>query len=242
MQQPASDLQTALHAAGEGVHEARAPLPEPDHLHHLSHPRSDHLAGHAVQLRVQPHVLLGGEVAVERRVLEDQADVASHRVPFADDVVAPDGGRAAGGTHERAQHADGGRLPGAVWAQEAERLAAAHLEVDAATASRSPYRFTRPSTRTAGARTSRWPLLDTPATIAIRDRCAAAAAPPRWRGPAAAARPRRAVAGTRGPRAAPPPGAGACGRSRSRAPRCADCESRRSSKSPPAPDMRAVLV
>ena len=44
---------------------------------------------------MQPEVLLGGQVAVERRVLEDQADVAAHVVALGDDVVAGDA-RAAG--------------------------------------------------------------------------------------------------------------------------------------------------
>ena len=37
----------------------------------------------AVQLGVQAQVLLGGEVAVQRGVLEDQADVAAHVVALA---------------------------------------------------------------------------------------------------------------------------------------------------------------
>ena len=38
---------------------------------------------HAVELGVQLEVLLGGQVAVERRVLEDQADVAADVVALA---------------------------------------------------------------------------------------------------------------------------------------------------------------
>ena len=66
----------------------RAPLPQFDHLHHLAHALADQLARHAVELGVQAQVLLGGEVAVERGVLEDEADVAAHVVAFAHDVVA----------------------------------------------------------------------------------------------------------------------------------------------------------
>ena len=39
---------------------------------------------------MQLQVLLGGEVAVERRVLEDEADVAADVVALVDDVVARD--------------------------------------------------------------------------------------------------------------------------------------------------------
>ena len=45
-----------------------------------SHPGRDDAGVDAVQLGVEPEVLLGGEVAVQRRVLEDQADVAAHVV------------------------------------------------------------------------------------------------------------------------------------------------------------------
>ena len=39
VQQPARDLEPALHAAREGLHQAAAPVPQPDHLHDLLHPR-----------------------------------------------------------------------------------------------------------------------------------------------------------------------------------------------------------
>ena len=49
----------------------------------------------AVELGVQAQVLLGGRVAVERRVLEDEADVATDVVAIAHDVVAGDARAAA---------------------------------------------------------------------------------------------------------------------------------------------------
>ena len=48
-----------------------------------SHPRGDERGLDAVELGVQAQVLLGGQVAVERRVLEDEADVAAHVVALA---------------------------------------------------------------------------------------------------------------------------------------------------------------
>jgi hypothetical protein len=98
----------------------------------------DQLARHAVELGVQAQVLLGGQVAVERRVLEDQADVAPHLVAFCVDVVAGDRGRAAARAHERAQHVDRRRLAGAVGAEEAEDLAGATSKSMPRTASTSP--------------------------------------------------------------------------------------------------------
>ena len=45
-------------------------------------------ARHPVELGVQAQVLLGGQVAVERRVLEHQTDVAPDLVAFAHDIVS----------------------------------------------------------------------------------------------------------------------------------------------------------
>ena len=56
----------------------------------------DRVPRHAVQLAVEAQVLLGGQVRVEGRVLEDQADVAADLVALGDDVVAGDRARAAG--------------------------------------------------------------------------------------------------------------------------------------------------
>ena len=85
---------------------------------------------HAVELGVEPQVLLGGEVGVERRVLEHEADVAAHLSPLRHDVVTGDGRVPAGRVDEGAEDADGGRFPGAVGPEEPERLARRDLEVD----------------------------------------------------------------------------------------------------------------
>jgi hypothetical protein len=132
VQQPARDLEATLHAAREGRHSAAPALPEADHLEDLAHPVGDRRARDAVQLGVQAQVLLRGEVAVERRVLEDEADVPAHLVALGRDVVAGDGGAAAGRPHEGAQHADRRRLAGPIGPEEAERLPRGDVEVDAA--------------------------------------------------------------------------------------------------------------
>ena len=77
-------------------------------------------------------VLLGGQVAVERRVLEDQADVAAHVVALGGDVVAGDGRGAGRRLRERAEHVDRRRLPGAIGTEEAEDLTRLDGERDAA--------------------------------------------------------------------------------------------------------------
>ena len=85
--QPARDLQPSAHPAGERSHDRVLAIPEPDHLHHLLHPRLDEVGLHAVELGVQLEVLGGGQVAVERRILEHEADVATDVVALGDDVV-----------------------------------------------------------------------------------------------------------------------------------------------------------
>ena len=50
----------------------------------------DEVRLHSVELGVELQVLLGGQVAVERRVLEHEPDVAAHVVALAHDVVAGD--------------------------------------------------------------------------------------------------------------------------------------------------------
>jgi hypothetical protein len=132
VQEAARDLQASAHAAREGHHRRAAALPQPDHLEHLAHPAGDERGVDAVELGVQAQVLLGGEVAVERRVLEDEADVAPDVVALAHDVVAGDARAARRRLGQRAQHVDGGRLPGAVGPEEAEDLPGRHLEADTA--------------------------------------------------------------------------------------------------------------
>ena len=128
----ARDLQAPSHAAGVGLDRLVTPVPEVDHLEHLAHPRWDDPGVDAVELGVQAEVLLGGEVAVERRVLEHEADVPADVVALIDDVEAAHAGGAGGGPHEGAEHVDRRALPGAVGAEEAEDLTASDGERDSA--------------------------------------------------------------------------------------------------------------
>src|SRR6185437_5090570 len=70
--------------------------------------------------------------AVERRVLEDEADVPADLVALRRDVVAGDARVTARRAHQRAEHADRRGLPRTVGTEEAERLPRRHVEVDAA--------------------------------------------------------------------------------------------------------------
>jgi hypothetical protein len=128
----ARDLQAPSHAAGEGHHRLVATVPQVDHVEHLTHPRRDDPWVDAVELGVQAEVLVGGEVAVERLVLEDEADVAADVVALGGDVEAAHARVARGGSRERAEHVDRRALAGAVGAEEAEDLAAGDGERNAA--------------------------------------------------------------------------------------------------------------
>ena len=132
MQQPAGDLQPPLHAAGERQDRVVAAVGEADHLEHLIRPGRDGGRVDPIQLGVEPEVLRGGHLHVQRRVLEDQADVAAHVVAPADDVEAADARDPGRGLGQRAEHVDRGALAGAVRAEEAEDLARRDGERDAA--------------------------------------------------------------------------------------------------------------
>jgi hypothetical protein len=77
---------------------------------------------------VHAQVLLRRQVAVERRVLEYEADVSAHGVALADDVVARDARAAGGRPGERAEHVDRRRLAGPVGPEESEDLPGVNRE------------------------------------------------------------------------------------------------------------------
>jgi hypothetical protein len=113
------------------VDEVAAALPQVDHGQHLLAALARGGPVDAVQLPVEAQVLLGGQVGVKGRLLEDQADVTADLVPLAGDVEAGHRGRAGGRVGQGAEDLDGGRLAGAVGAEEAEGLPRPHVQVDA---------------------------------------------------------------------------------------------------------------
>ena len=76
----------------------------------------------------EPDVLIDGQRLVEREALRHVADAALDCLGIARDVDAADDGRAGGRPQQTAQHADGGRLAGAVGAEKAEDLAGFDVE------------------------------------------------------------------------------------------------------------------
>ena len=77
-------------------------------------------------------VLAAGQVLVDRRVLAGQADLRAQRGRVAHDVEAGHAALPAVGRQQRGQDADGGRLAGAVGAEQPEHGARGDVEVDAA--------------------------------------------------------------------------------------------------------------
>ena len=122
----ADEGELLLHAAGEPVGEAVA---ERRHAYHLekSVPARG-IAAHVVDLGEEGHVLVHGEVAVQRELLRQVADARGELPPLAGGVEAA-GERLAGVRLQEAQdHAQRRRLARPVRPDEAEHLAAAHVE------------------------------------------------------------------------------------------------------------------
>src|SRR4051812_49970028 len=80
---------------------------------------------------MEAQVLLGGQVAVKGRVLEDQPDVPAYVVALGPYVETGHGGRPGVCRRQRAQDLDRRRLAGAVRPEETEGLADEHVEIDA---------------------------------------------------------------------------------------------------------------
>src|SRR5581483_12100298 len=85
--------------------------------------------GDGVEVGHELEVFAPGQLFVKEGVIGDVAEDAFRleRLPL--DVVAADSGGAGGRVEQTAEHLDGGGLAGAVGAEEAEKLALAHLQV-----------------------------------------------------------------------------------------------------------------
>ena len=104
-------------------------------------------AAHALQPPLEDEVLAPGRLAVDTRRLRHVPDRAAHRAGLGRDVVPGDGGAARVGLRQRGEDPDGGRLAGAVRAEQAEDLALGDRERIPSSARVSfPYVFSRPST------------------------------------------------------------------------------------------------
>ena len=127
----AGEAELLLHAAGEVAGEA---LPERGEIAEAEQP-VDLLGaaadGHAVDVGVESDVLHHREVRIKAEALAHVADVLLEALGVAHDIEARHlGGAAAGSEQDAGEHAHGGRLAGAVGADEAEDLAVGDVEVE----------------------------------------------------------------------------------------------------------------
>ena len=129
--QGGGQVEAALHAAGVGADPAVGGFVEADPLEQGVGALLAGGARQPLQGRLQPNQLAPGHQRVQRRLLQGDPDRGSHGAGLADHVVPGDGGPTGGRQQQRGQHADGGRLAGAVGTEEAEDLALGDLEVDA---------------------------------------------------------------------------------------------------------------
>ncbi len=88
------------------------------------------LAGEPIGAGEEVEVLGDRQLAVERELLRHVADALARRGARRAQVDAGDAQRAAGRRQQAAEHAEGGRLAGAVGAEQAEDLAGLDLEAD----------------------------------------------------------------------------------------------------------------
>ena len=119
-----------LPAARERAGDLVAPVGEPALSQHLLHAGGADARGHAVQSGVEAQILVHREILVEAEALGHVADALLDPLGLGGHVVAHHRAVAAAGIEDSAQHADGGRLAGAVGAQHAEDLTAVHAQRD----------------------------------------------------------------------------------------------------------------
>src|SRR5688572_27295820 len=126
-------MKSLPHAAGVALDALLLAALQADHLEQLVDPGALALRLDAIELREIPEVVERREPLVEPAVAaEDVSDALAHPVRVLDDVAAEHERLPRRGDEEGDQHLDRRRLAGAVRPEEAEQLALADLEADAA--------------------------------------------------------------------------------------------------------------
>ncbi len=122
VQQRPGDGEALQHALGEGAHHVVAAVAELDPLEQIADAPPG--VGDAVHVGVEAQVLLGREIAVEQRVVRDEADRPAHRHGVVSQVVAGDRDAARRRPQQRRHQTQRGRLAGAVGAEDGQKPAA----------------------------------------------------------------------------------------------------------------------
>ena len=128
--QAARDLEAPPHAPRQRGGKGVGAVGEADGFEQLRRALAAPRPGDAVQPGVNAHILGAGELGVAGHVLRNDPDAGAHRVGVANDIVPGHDRRAAGGRHQRRQHADERALARAVRSEQAEDLAALDREAD----------------------------------------------------------------------------------------------------------------
>ena len=123
-------VESALHASRVVADLAVGRIGEADTLDQLVAAPGSVGLRHSVEGALEPHVVPGGQIGVERCFLKGCADRVTDGGAVLDDVVTGHPRRSGGGREEGGQHVDRGRLAGAVRAEEAVDLTRPDLEVD----------------------------------------------------------------------------------------------------------------
>ena len=130
MQHPAGEVGGPAHASRQRAHRIVAALAEPELADQRVDARHGESRGQVPQAGGEAEVLLHGEVAVERGVLEHEADGAPHGEVVLGHVVPHDPRRPPGRREQRGEQMDRGGLAGAVRPEQAEELAGSHVEIE----------------------------------------------------------------------------------------------------------------
>src|SRR4051794_24992978 len=146
-EQARGEVEAAAHAARVGADEAVGRCGEVEALEHLGAALARRAGRQALQPGEQDEVLATGEALVERGLLAGEGDLLADGGGVADDVVAADERAPAVRHEEGGEDADGGRLAGAVVAEQAAGLARRDLEVDAGERARGERSTSRRSSR-----------------------------------------------------------------------------------------------
>ncbi len=124
------DREPALHAAGEGVDARVGPVGELDELQQLVGPGPARLPGQPEVAPVDDEVVPDGQFAVQAVLLRHDAQAGADRRTVGGRVESEDAQHAAGRRRGAADHPHRRTLARAVRAEEAERLARQHVDVD----------------------------------------------------------------------------------------------------------------
>ncbi len=128
VKQTACNLEPAFHPARKLLHRSVAPIPQLEQLEQQLDPFTPNLARHVIQHAVQVHVLVGGQLVVEARILEHDPEPPARVERTRHRIEAIKAHRSAGGMQQRRQHLDRRGLAGAVRSQKGEHFARVDVE------------------------------------------------------------------------------------------------------------------